>query len=85
MELAKLLTLSFPNNVGPRDRIVRILTGIGAIAAAALLPWPLGAKVALGLGGVLWALTGVLRKCSVYYLLGYSSCPAESSPPADRG
>lgn len=79
MDMTKLLTIGFDRNVGPLDRIVRMLGG-GVLGAAGwtmgLPPW---ASVSLSVLGPLTVLTGVLSKCSIYYLFGYSTCPLE--PP----
>ncbi|MFO0610557.1 MAG: DUF2892 domain-containing protein [Polyangiales bacterium] len=76
MELKKLVTLTFAPNVGAKDRVFRLLSG----AALGLGPWwadlPRVGAVALSVLGAMWFATGVLSKCSIYYLLGYSSCPA---------
>jgi len=56
-------------NVGTIDRFVRIATGIALIALAALGtigPW--------GYIGVVLVLTGLLRVCPAYSLLGLNSC-----------
>jgi len=75
MSVKKLLTLSFDKNVGARDRLFRLATG----AATALGPWllnePRGAAVGVSIIGVVWMATGVLSRCTIYYLFGYSSCP----------
>lgn len=79
MELKKLVTLTFDPNVGAKDRVFRLLSG----AAVGLGPWwadlPCAATVALSMLGAMWFATGVLSKCSVYYLLGYSTCPASGA------
>lgn len=79
MELKKLVTLAFDRNVGPVDRVFRLTSG-GALAGAGgyldLHGW---ASATMITAGLLWMLTGVLSKCSIYYLLGYSTCPARSS------
>ncbi len=80
MDAHKLFTLSFEKNVGPRDRVARLVSGGGLVAAGLMLNIPLWAGVALGTAGVMWALTGVLSRCSIYYLLGYSTCPVGGAP-----
>ena len=75
MSVKKLLTLSFDRNVGPRDRLFRLATG----ALTALGPWlldgPRGVAVGVSILGVVWMATGVLSRCTIYYLFGYSTCP----------
>jgi Protein of unknown function (DUF2892) len=75
MELTKLVTLAFDKNVGTADRVFRLLSGGGLAAAAWYLPVPLWASIVITVFGVMWTATGVLSKCSIYYLLGHSTCP----------
>lgn len=66
-------------NVGGMDRILRVVLGLALIAAAALgyIGW-------WGYIGVVPLVTGALRFCPVYRLLGMSTCPiAAAPPPAD--
>lgn len=61
-------------NVGNIDRIVRIIGGlalIGLAAAGSIGPW--------GYIGVVPLLTGFMRVCPAYSLLGVSTCPATKS------
>lgn len=55
-------------NVGTVDRTVRILVGLGMLAAGLALGslW--------GLVGLLPLTTGLLRFCPAYTLLGLSTC-----------
>jgi len=58
-------------NVGTIDRAVRILAGlvlIGLAVAGTIGPW--------GYIGVVVLLTGFLRVCPAYSLLGINTCPA---------
>ena len=75
MNVKHLLTLSFDNNVGPRDRVFRLVSGAATAAAGWLLHAPPGVAVGLSIAGAAWMATGILSKCSIYYLLGYSTCP----------
>ncbi|MDN3542837.1 MAG: DUF2892 domain-containing protein [Roseateles asaccharophilus] len=62
------------SNVGGIDRILRIVVGVALIAAAAtgtLGPW--------AYLGVVPLLTGVLRFCPAYPLLGMNTCPAKQN------
>lgn len=79
MDTKKLLTLTFDKNVGTADRIFRLLSG--AVVAGAGWYFALPDSVAIGMSafGAIWFATGVLSRCSIYYLLGYSSCPARRS------
>jgi hypothetical protein len=56
-------------NVGTIDRLVRILAGAGLIALAAT-----GTIGVWGYIGVVPLLTGLLRTCPVYSLLGVNTC-----------
>jgi hypothetical protein len=56
-------------NVGIVDRAVRILIGIALIAAAAT-----GTVGAWGYIGILPLLTGLLRVCPAYSLIGMNTC-----------
>lgn len=75
MDAKTLLTLSFDKNVGPRDRVLRLASGAATAGAGWLLHAPLGMAVGLSVAGAVWMATGVLSRCSIYYLLGYSTCP----------
>ncbi len=74
-KLSPLFTYSFSPNVGRWDRVFRVTSGV-ALAATG---WVAGlgplASVVLTACGLAWALTGVVSRCGVYYLLGYSTCP----------
>ena len=57
-------------NVGGIDRILRIFSGLVLIALAAT-----GTVGIWGWIGIVPLLTGLVRWCPVYPLLGISSCP----------
>lgn len=76
MKLGKLLTLTFDRNVGLVDRSLRLISGALLMAAGWYFSWPLAASVALSVLGLMWFATGVLSRCSIYYLLGISTCPS---------
>ena len=63
-------------NVGGIDRTLRIILGLGGIAAGLYLSswW--------GLVGVVILMTGLFRFCGLYTLIGVSTCPLETAPPA---
>lgn len=75
MNAKTLLTLSFDKNVGPRDRVFRLASGAAAASAGWLVQAPWGTAIGLSVAGAAWMATGVLSRCTIYYLLGYSSCP----------
>ena len=83
MDVRRLVTLTFDRNVGTRDRIGRIVSGLFLAALGWIIGLSLGASIALSVLGALWTLTGVLSKCSIYYLVGYSTCPVSGAPSAD--
>jgi hypothetical protein len=82
MQWKKLVTLTFDENVGSRDRVLRLGSGIGLVALGSLFGLPMGASVAMTVFGVMWTATAVLSKCSIYYALGYSTCPV--APKTER-
>ena len=57
-------------NVGGIDRALRILIGLALIALAAT-----GTVGWWGWLGIVPLMTGLLRFCPVYTLLGFNSCP----------
>ncbi len=59
-------------NIGTVDRVLRIVAGLALIALAAT-----GTIGAWGYIGVVPLLTGALRFCPVYTLLGVRTCPLE--------
>lgn len=61
-------------NVGGIDRILRIVSGLVLIALAAT-----GTVGIWGWIGIVPLLTGLIRWCPVYPLLGISSCPLKKS------
>jgi len=75
MNVKNLLTLSFDKNVGARDRVFRLASGAAAASAGWLVHAPLGTAIGLSIAGAVWMATGVLSRCSIYYLLGYSTRP----------
>lgn len=79
MELGKLMTLGFEKNVGTPDRIFRLASGAALAGSGWYFGLPVWASASLSVLGLMWAATGVLSKCSIYYLLGYSTCPLESA------
>ena len=56
-------------NVGAGDRIIRIVAGLGMIGlavAGTIGPW--------GYIGIIPLLTGIMRVCPAYSLLGFNTC-----------
>jgi hypothetical protein len=75
MDLKKLATLTFAKNVGKWDRIFRLASGAGLVGVALYVGLPTWARAVMLVLGTMWTTTGVLSKCSIYYALGYSTCP----------
>lgn len=65
--------MKLPENVGPIDRIVRVVLGIGLVAVA------VGGSVAGLLLAVVWIVaaialvTGAIGFCPLYFVLGIST------------
>ena len=62
------------NNVGSADRIVRIIIGL------VLLSLPLWVEASwswVGLVGIIPLVTGLVRRCPAYDLLGVNTCSAK--------
>ncbi len=65
--------MKLPVNVGPIDRVVRIVLGIGLVAVA------LGGSLAGPLLAVVWVVaaialvTGAIGFCPLYFVLGIST------------
>lgn len=75
MKFKELITLSFARNVGAPDRLFRLTSGALLTAAGWYFNLPLWVSVGLSVFGSMWTATGVFSKCSIYYALGYSTCP----------
>ena len=76
--LRTLATYSFTCNVGPVDRLVRLLLGIAMVLAGVVVVDNPGIRVAAGVVGVAIGLTGLVSRCGIYYLLGVSSRSREA-------
>jgi hypothetical protein len=61
--------IMFKANVGGLDRFIRILLGLALISLIFV-----GPKTAWGLVGLVPLLTGLLRSCPLYRLLGINTC-----------
>lgn len=62
-------------NVGNIDRIARIAIGVILIALALT-----GTIGAWGWIGIVPLVTGLMRSCPLYSLIGFSSCPMPDRP-----
>lgn len=71
-------------NVGTIDRIVRALplVVVGALWYASVISgWP---AIALAVLSVMLLLTSLTGSCSVYYMLGFSTCPVTNQTPPKK-
>lgn len=75
MQILKLITYTFDPNVGPFDRVFRVLSGL----ALAVFPWlgllalPAWLAPVLTAFGIAWAITGIVSRCGLYYFLGFTT------------
>ena len=60
----------FRTNVGSLDRILRVIVGVILIALVFV-----GPKTPWGWVGIVPLVTGLLKTCPIYSLIGVSSCP----------
>ncbi len=77
MSLKEMFTTK---NVGTTDRFVRALplVIVGTLYFTGYLP--LGWTISLGIFSAMLLLTSLMGVCSVYYLLGYSTCSVSGKP-----
>lgn len=61
-------------NAGTVDRVVRVVAGLGLLAAAAM-----GQIGAWGYIGIVPLLTGLVGNCPAYGLLGINTCGTKRS------
>jgi hypothetical protein len=80
MDLKKLVTLTFDRNVV--DRLWRLASGSALAGAGWYFGLPLTAAIPMSAFGLMWTATGVLSKCSIYYLIGYSTFAASRQASA---
>ena len=59
-------------NVGPTDRMIRILAGVAILAAGAYF------KNWLGLSGLVPLVPGLVRHCPAYCVIGASTCKKDA-------
>ncbi len=73
MEISKLLTYSFSKNVGPKDRVFRIISGITIAVIPLFITVTKSISILLLIAGLAWMATGIVSRCGAYYLLGLST------------
>lgn len=84
VELRKLATYTFACNVGRLDRVVRLLAGIALVVLGAFVLDRVALRVATAVSGVAIAMTGVVSRCGIYYLLGTSTRGQSDVPASPR-
>ena len=57
-------------NVGPEDRVVRVVVGLGLIALLYFVPMSQIGQILVGIAAAVLILTGLLARCMLYKLLG---------------
>jgi len=62
-------------NVGPRERIIRLASGMALGALAAGRPMTAWKRIALGAVAAAEVITATTRYCPVNKLLGIDNCP----------
>jgi len=66
------LNMRLVQNVGGIDKAIRIVVGLALVGIAVYTEmWWLAAV------GALLALTGLVGRCGLYYLLGINTCPTQ--------
>ena len=68
-----------PRNVGPEDRVVRIVVGLGLLALLYFVPMSQLAQIAVGVLAAVLILTGLMARCMLYKILGVDTSVQEQS------
>ena len=68
-------TALLKQNVGPVDRALRIVAGLGLLSLVFL-----GPKTPWGWLGLIPLATALVGSCPLYTLLGLSTCPVRRAP-----
>ena len=66
-------------NVGPEDRVVRIVVGIGLLALLYFVPMSQIAQILVGIAAAVLILTGLIARCMLYKILGVDTTVQEQS------
>jgi hypothetical protein len=66
-------------NVGPEDRVVRIVVGIGLLALLYFVPMSQLLQIVIGVAAAVLILTGLVARCMLYKLLGVDTSVQEQS------
>jgi len=67
------------NNVGGIDRLIRFVLGILLIALAAAHVVAGNLAIAAYVGGAIALVTGLIRYCPAWSILGINTCPLKAS------
>ena len=57
-------------NVGPEDRVVRVVVGVGLLVLLYFVPMSQIGQILVGIAAVVLILTGLLARCMLYKMLG---------------
>ena len=57
-------------NVGPEDRVVRVVVGVGLFVLLYFVPMSQWAQILVGIAGAVLILTGLIARCLLYKMLG---------------
>lgn len=66
-------------NVGPEDRVVRIVVGLGLLALIYFVPMSQIAQLLVGIVAAVLIITGLIARCMLYKLLGVDTSVQEQS------
>lgn len=77
MFLKRMMTT---RNVGAFDRILRLLPAlaVAVLWAQGMIGGPLA--IVLAIGAAMLLVTALTGACSIYYMLGWSTCPVSDKP-----
>lgn len=57
-------------NVGPEDRVVRVVVGVGLIALLYFVPMSQIGQILVAVAAAVLVLSGLLARCLLYKMLG---------------
>lgn len=66
-------------NVGPEDRVVRIVAGIGLLVLLYFVEMSDVAQILVGIAAAALIITGLLARCMIYKMLGIDTSIQEQS------